>query len=293
MKITLGTRGAKIALVQAKAVADLLTAAGAEVEIKPFHTIGDSLNIGLAGQRDSNIFTKEIDEALAKGQVNVAVHDMTHLSSTLPAGISFAAVPQRLDPREVFISNKAKKLGALAKGSRVGAAGTTRAPQLKQMNRDFEFVPIISDIEANLKAVSEDAVDAVVMAAADLVRLGIERAITEPLPPDKFIPAIGQGALAVEVGSLDRELVKFVSSACHHNATGIVIRAERAFLKSIKPDGSLFAAHAEIRPGGLAIFGFISDSEGEKFFADKESGTIEQATELGKTLAEKLLKKFT
>lgn len=293
MKITIGARTAKVSLVYAKSVAKLLETAGAEVKLKPIPVIGDSLDVGLAGQRGVHVFTKEIDEALAKGEIDLAVHDMSHLAATLPPNVSIAAVPARLDPSEAFLSNKAKRLAALPKGARIGVAGASRAPQLAHMGRDFQIMSIITDAEANLRAVSDGAADAVIMSSAELMRLGVAKAILERLPLDKLIPAVGQGALAVEVRSDRKDLIKFVAAACHHPASGVSVKAERAFLKAIsQAAGAVFAANAEVVPSGLSIVGFVSRSDGSGFASDKEGGKIEEAAELGKKLAEKILKKF-
>ncbi|MBN1283725.1 MAG: hydroxymethylbilane synthase [Proteobacteria bacterium] len=294
MKITIGTRSAKASLVCAKSVAGLLEAAGAGAELRPISAIGDSLDVGLAGQRGGEMFTRDLDEALQRGEIDLAVHDMSHVAAVLPANVSIAAVPQRLDPRDAFVSGKAKKLSALGAGARIGASGAVRAPQLIRMARGFEIVPVISDPEANLRAVGEGVVDGVIMSSAELARLGIDNVICEHLPADRLVPAIGQGALAVEVRSDRRELIGLVTRACHHPASGVTVKAERAFLKAMdRQDGAVYAASAEVVPSGLAIVGFIATADAAKFVMEKESGKIDGAGDLGRRLAEKLLKKFS
>jgi len=292
MKITIGIRTAKVSLVQGKSVAALLHAAGVEAELAPIRTIGDSLEVGLAGQQGADIFTKEIDEALSRGEVDVAVHDMSHLAPTLPKGISIVAVPARFDPREAFVSNRARKMGELKQGARVGVSGVSRGPQLTHMGKGFEVVPIVHDIEANLRALSEGTVDALLLSSAELERLGIENVICERLPVDKIVPAIGQGALAIQARSDRKELMKLVSKACHNNASGIARKAERAFFKAAAGSGAVFAANAEITPKGLHLAAFVSTPDASRFHFDRIDGKVDEPAELGKNFAERLLEKF-
>jgi hydroxymethylbilane synthase len=292
MKIVVGTRKAQAPLVESRAVARLLERAGAEVEIRAIQTVGDELDVAPA-MHGGGAFVREIDEALLRGDVDVAVHDAKDIAADLPRGIAIAAIPQRDEAREAFVSTKARRLTALPKGARMGALGPCRTAQLARLRPDLELVPVSGDIESRLRALKAGDVDALILAAAGLVRMGVGKVITELIPTDRMIPAVGQGALAVEVRSADRDLMQFLRKACHHRASGFRIRAERAFQKAVgAAAGIAFAAHAEIRPSGISVVGFVSLPDGSSFFSDRVEGAIEESAELGKKIGEKLLKKF-
>jgi len=293
MKIVIGTRGSKLAIVQSKAVARMLHAAGAEVEIKAIQTVGDTLDVALTELGGKGVFVKEIDEALLAGEIDCAVHSMKDVPAELPAGTAIAAVPVREDARDAFISVTAFKFAGLPKGARVGTSSPRRRAQIFRLRPDIEIVPLRGNVETRLKKVHSGEVDAVILAAAGLKRLGVESIITEIMPPDKMIPAVGQGALAVVARADDRERVKFITKACHHVATGVAIRAERAFLKATGGGcHTPLAAHAEIRPSGIEISGFMTSPDEARFAIEKESGPVEEAAAIGRKLAAKILAKL-
>jgi hydroxymethylbilane synthase len=293
MKIVVGTRKSQIPLLQSRYVAKLLEDAGAQVEIHPIQTVVDSLDVALSAEGGSQVFVKEVDDALLRGEVDVAVHDMKDVGLKLPPGISIAAVPAREDPREAFISTRTSKLSALADGSRVGVTSRLRHVQLERLRPDLVIIPMAAELENCLRSLNEGEVDALVLASCDLTRMGIGKLIAERIALDKMIPAIGQGALSVQVRSQEKELLSFVKNACHNNAAGAQMRAERSFLKAVtSADDAIFAANAEIRPSGLFLIAFIASSDGSVFLSDKESGPVDKAQDLGTKLAQKLLKKF-
>ncbi len=293
MKIVVGTRKSQIPLLQSRYVAKLLEEAGAEVELHPIQTVVDSLDVALSAEGGSQVFVKEIDEALLKGEIDVAIHDMKDVGGKLPQGVSIAAVPAREDPREAFISTRASKLAALAKGSRVGVTSRSRHVQLARLRPDLMIIPMPAELETCLRSLKEGEIDAIILAACDLMRMNLSKLIAERISVDKIIPEVGQGALSIQVRSDKKELLSFVKSACHNNASGIQMRAERSFLRTIASvDDAIIAANAEIKPAGLFIVGFVSSSDGSVFVTDKQSGPVDKAAEIGITLAKKLLKKF-
>ncbi|MFA4874279.1 MAG: hydroxymethylbilane synthase [bacterium] len=293
MKIIVGTRKSHLPLLQSREVAQLLTNAGAEVEIRPLATIGDTLEAAIEDRGSSGIFTGEIDEALKNREIDVAVHDVKDLGFELPDGVSIAAVPARVDPREAFVSARSRKLSSLAKGARVGITGRCRGVQLARIRPDLELLTLHGDVEAKLRALSAGEIDAVIMAAAGPIRMGIQKTITEYLPVDKFVPQAGQGALAIEVRSDDRELLAFVRKACHHNASGLTVRAERGFVRALSGmQGVVLAANAEIKPSGFLLVGLVASSDGSMFAVERESGPLDEAGTIGKKLAEKMMKKI-
>ncbi|MFH1830326.1 MAG: hydroxymethylbilane synthase [Pseudomonadota bacterium] len=292
MKIIVGTRKSQIPLLQSRYVAKLLEQAGGEVEIHPIQTVVDSLDVALSGEGGSQMFVKEIDEALKKGEIDVAVHDMKDVGIRLPSGISMAAVSAREDPREAFISIRAGKLQALSKGSRIGVTSRTRHIQIAKLRPDLLIIPIPAEVEGCLRSLKEEKVDAVVLASCDFIRMGFGKLVAEFIPVDKIIPEVGQGALSIQVRTDEKELLGFVKAACHNNACGVQVRAERSFLKAVESFDGVFAANAEIRPAGVFLIGFIASSDGSVFVTDKESGPVDKAADIGISLAKKLLKKF-
>ncbi len=294
MKITVGARKSPVALVQCKFVVSLLKKAGAEVELRPVETVIDSLEVALKEEGGSQVFAKEVDDALNRGDIDVAVHDMRHVGSVLPKGISIAAVPVREDAKEAFISTISRNLAAVPDGSRIGLADQVVHVQIARQRPDLTIVPMTSEIEGLLRSLQDGKLNAMLTAASDLKRMNFGKLIAEELPVDKIIPPIGQGALSIHVRSAEKDLMRFVMKACHHKASGMRVRAERSFLKAVSGlDGAVFAAHAEIKPSGLSMIGFISTSDGSEFVVDKTNGEIAKTSELGAELAKKLLDKFS
>ncbi len=293
MKIVVGARKSPLALAECKFVAGLLTKAGADVELRPVETVVDSIEVALKEGAGSGVFVKEVDEALARGDIDVAVHDMKDMGPRLARGVAIAAVPAREDAREAYVSTSASRLGQLGKGARIGVTDPQGHVQISRLNPDLSIVPMAPDIEGLLRALKEGEIEAFLVAACDLKRMGFQKLIAELVDVDRIIPPVGQGALAVMVRSAEKDLMKFVSKACHNNATGLRLRAERSFLKELEgARGAVFGAYAEIRPAGLAMVGFISTTDGAKFFSDRENGELDKAGEIGKRLADKLLKKY-
>ncbi len=280
MHIVVATRRAHVPLVQAKAVVSLLEAAGHEAEIRPIDTVGDALNVALTEQH-GGVFVRDLDEALCRGEVDIVVHDAKDLGPELSRGTAIAAIPQRLDAREAFVSTRVRKLSALTAGMRVGVSGPCRDLFWARVRPDLVAVPLSGDAETRLKSLSAGEVDALILAAAALIRLNVARIITDFLPVDRFVPGVGQGALAIVARSQDKELIKVVMAACHHQASGMTIRAERAFQKQVARGLSL-AAHAEIEPAGLKMHAFIADRSRQRYVAVK----------LGAALAKKMMEKM-
>ena len=293
MKIVIGTRGSKLALVQTRSVARMLHVAGAEIEVRLIKTVGDTLDVALTELGGKGVFVKEIDEALLAGDIDCAVHSMKDLPAALPAGISIAAVPPREDARDAFISTVAYKLTGLPKGARVGTSSPRRRAQIFRMRPDLKVVPMRGNVETRLKKLSAGEVEALILAAAGLKRLGVAKVITELLPIDRMIPAIGQGSLAITARRDDRELLRFIMKACHNSASGLAIRAERALLREIGGGcHTPLAAHAEIKPAGLSMIAFMTTPDEAHAVVEHMSGPADEAAELGKRLAGKLVSRL-
>ncbi len=209
MRIIIGTRGSKLALWQGEWVRDQLTARGHEVEIKVIKTTGDKLpNESLTQSGTKGLFIKEIEEALAAGAIDLAVHSLKDLPTEQPLGLGVAAVPSRADARDVLISSGARPLAALPSGSRVGTGSLRRQSQLRALRGDLEAVPVRGNVDTRLKKLERREYDALILAAAGLERLGLAERVTQYFAVDEMCPAVGQGALAIETRAGDERIVE-------------------------------------------------------------------------------------
>lgn len=290
MRIVIGTRGSQLALIQSYIVARMIETAGGEVKIQPIKTSGDMLGDEITEPTGKGVFVKELDEALLDGRIDIAVHSMKDVPAILPHGISIAAVPMREDARDALISTCAPNLTDLPRGARIGTSSPRRRAQILKLRPDLNVVPVRGNIETRLKKLDAGDVDALVLAAAGLVRLGISEVIAQYLPVGMMIPAIGQGALAVTVRTGDHETVQFIGKVCHHQASGFAICAERSLLQTVGGDcHTPLAAHAGIYPKGLTLRAFMATPNLAQSIIDTEVGPIEDAAEIGRRLGERLL----
>src|SRR5580658_7382200 len=237
MKLRIGSRGSQLALWQANHIAGLLRTEGHEVEIEIIKTTGDRLQeitfaqVGaLTGTK--GIFTKEIEEALAEGRVDLAVHSLKDLPTELPEPFTLAATPPRVDPRDVLVSVKYATLAVLPPGARVGTSSQRRRAQLKALRPDIEAVEFRGNVDTRLRKLAEGQVDAILLAAAGLDRLGKTDWMRERLDPQDFCPAPGQGALAIEIRSGDVETLAAVTFLDHAD-TRFAVTAERSALAAL------------------------------------------------------------
>src|ERR1035437_10726284 len=232
MKLRIGSRGSQLALWQAKAIATLLRGQGHEVEIQIIKTTGDRLQEVTFAQvgaitGDKGIFTKEIEEALAEGRVDLAVHSLKDLPTELPEPFALAATPARVDPRDVFVSVNYESLASLPVGARVGTSSQRRQAQLKALRPDIEAVEFRGNVDTRLRKLAEGKVDAILLAAAGLDRLEKTEWVRERLEPEDFCPAAGQGSLGIETRKDDAATIAAVAFL-DHAATRFAVTAERA-----------------------------------------------------------------
>ena len=233
MKLRIGSRGSQLALWQADHIAALLRGEGHEVEIEIIKTTGDRLQeVTFAEVGSKGMFTKEIEEALAEGSVDLAVHSLKDLPTELPAPFVLAATPPRVDPRDVFVSVKYASLAELPLGARVGTSSQRRRAQLKALRPDIEAVEFRGNVDTRLRKLAEGQVDATVLAAAGLDRLEKTEWVRERLEPNDFCPAAGQGALAIETRKDDAATIGAVAFL-DDPATRFAVTAERAALAEL------------------------------------------------------------
>jgi hydroxymethylbilane synthase len=233
MKLRIGSRGSQLALWQANHIAGLLRGAGHDVEIEIIKTTGDRLQeVTFAQVGSKGMFTKEIEEALAEGRVDLAVHSLKDLPTELPEPFALAATPVRVDPRDVFVSVKHANLVALPQGARVGTSSQRRRAQLKYLRPDIDAVEFRGNVDTRLRKLAEEQVEAILLAAAGLDRLGRTDWVRERLSPEQFCPAAGQGALGIETRKSDAATIEAVSFLDHAD-TRFAVAVERAALAAL------------------------------------------------------------
>ena len=294
----LGTRGSQLALWQANWVKSEIEkrTPGLEVEIVKIKTTGDKiLDVPLAKVGGKGLFVKEIEEALLDKRIDLAVHSMKDVPTDFPKGLHLAAITEREDPRDALIISqkskvKSQKFKDLHQGAIVGTSSLRRSSQILNIRPDLKISQLRGNLNTRLKKLDEGQFDAIILAAAGVKRLGWADRITEYLPPDVSLPAIGQGALGIETRIDDQEINKLVLFF-DHPATSIAVRAERALLKRLEGGCQVpIAAHGEVKGNNLNLIGLVASTDGKKVIKDSVSGTTDKAEALGIELAEKLLK---
>lgn len=291
--IRVGTRESKLARLQTDMViAELQRKFGdAEFSVVPITTGGDKiLDKPLAEIGGRGVFVKELEEALFDDRVDFVVHSLKDLPTDLPTGLCLAAVLMRQDPRDVFISDKAATIGDLPAGATIATSSRRRAAQIAALRSDIKFVDMRGNIPTRLKKLRDpkQGCDAMILAAAGILRLGETDQIKAFLEPDQCTPAVGQGALAVECRSKDEDLKKMLA-AIQCDDTRDEIEAERAFLGELGSGCSIpVGALARVDGDKLTILGCVAALDGSKIFRESISGNRSNAHSLGRQLAVKL-----
>jgi hydroxymethylbilane synthase len=296
IQLRIGTRGSPLALAQAEMVKALLIAAHAglsaeTVEIVPIKTTGDKvLDRTLSEIGGKGLFTKEIEEALIDGRVDLAVHSMKDMPTLLPPGLIIAALLEREDPRDVLISPVAKSLADLPRGAVVGTASLRRQAQLLALRPDLKVQPLRGNVGTRLDKLARGEAAATFLALAGLKRLGKADVVTAILSTEEMLPAVAQGAIGIEVREDDARVRPLVE-ALDHEPTAIAVTAERACLAEL--DGSCrtpIAAHAEIKGTTLSLRGLIAQPDGSKSHQAADSGkaTRADAAALGRAVGARL-----
>jgi hydroxymethylbilane synthase len=233
MNLRIGSRGSQLALWQANHIAGLLRGAGHVVEIEIIKTTGDRLQeVTFAQVGSKGMFTKEIEEALAEGRVDLAVHSLKDLPTELPEPFTLAATPPRVDPRDAFVSVKFEGLAALIEGARVGTSSQRRRAQLKALRPDIEAVEFRGNVDTRLRKLAAGQMDAILLASAGLDRLGKTEWVRERLEPKDFCPAAGQGSLGIETRKDDAATIAAVAFL-DDAATRFAVTVERAALAAL------------------------------------------------------------
>ena len=287
--LRLGTRGSPLALRQATLVASALERAGARVEIVTIRTSGDVHTGSLASVGGKGLFVKEIEEALLARRIDVAVHSLKDMPATQPHGLALIATPPREDPRDVLISADARGLAGLPKGARIGTSSLRRRAQLLARRPDVAIVELRGNVDTRLRKLADGAADAVILAAAGLRRLGVTPAGAVALEVDELLPAIGQGALAIEARADDARVAELVRPL-DDPTSAAAVAAERAFLAAVGGDCQTpLAAHATLAGARLRLRALVAEIDGSAILTDAAEGDAADAAAIGARVAASLL----
>lgn len=292
MKIRIGTRGSKLALWQAHHVEDKLIAEGFDTEIVTIETKGDKiLDVSIAKIGSKGVFTEEIEDQLASGKIDIAVHSAKDMQSTLPDGFELIAFMEREKPNDVVISHKKGINLRENEPFLLGTSSTRRVATLKHLYPHINTVPVRGNLQTRIRKMKEGACDALLLAYAGVHRMGYKDMICEELSLDQFIPAVGQGSVAIEVhDSLGREKSSAIRQVLNHPDTETCLLAERAYLKKMDGGCSIpVFALATLSQSGMTIEGGIISLDGTERISHKIIGDIKDADQLGQLLAEEVL----
>jgi hydroxymethylbilane synthase len=288
-RLRLGTRASPLALRQAGLIAAELERRGAAVEIVRIRTSGDVLAGSLAAEGGKGLFVKEIEEALLAGRIDLAVHSLKDVPAVLLPGLALVATPPREDARDVLVSARGTGLAGLARGARVGTSSLRRRAQLLARRPDVVTVALRGNVDTRLRKLAAGEVDALLLAAAGLHRLGLAPSGTVPLAPEEFLPAIGQGALAIEARAGDEPVLALLR-ALDDPPTAAAVAAERAFLAAVGGDCQTpLAAHATVTGERLRLRALVAEVDGSGALADELEGEVAAAAAVGARLAAMLL----
>jgi len=297
-KVIIGTRGSALALWQAEWVKDRLEklSPGINIELNKIRTTGDKiLDVPLAKVGGKGLFVKEIEEALLEGTADIAVHSMKDVPTEFPLGLHLAVICEREDPRDAFISRlsdgrfQVPAFDALPHGSVIGTSSLRRSCQILCKRPDLKIQQLRGNLNTRLKKLDEGRFDAIILAAAGVKRLGWDKRITEILPPEISLPAIGQGAVGIECRIGDAAIHSLINQL-NHAETAICVTAERALLKRLEGGCQVpIAAHARLHDGIITIDGLVGSVTGDRIVKDRIEGNLDRAESLGVQLAENLL----
>ena len=290
--LRIGTRGSDLALKQTHGVADRLKEKfpGLTIKITVIKTKGDIMqDVSLVKIGGKGVFVREIEEALLRDEIDIAVHSMKDVPVELPDGLEIGAMTEREDPRDVLISKDNKKLIELVSGARIGTSSLRRGFQLKNLLPDIEIVPLRGNLNTRIRKVETDNLDGVIVAAAGIKRMGWVHRVSQFIPVEMMLPAAGQGALGIELRGNDKKVRNTVSFV-NHPSTWLEVRAERSFLKWLGGGCQLpIAAYGKRHGDELILRGLVGGLDGRVIIRETVRGCVEDGEVLGKDLAENIL----
>jgi hydroxymethylbilane synthase len=287
-RLRIGSRGSQLALWQAHHISTLLRERGHEVELEIIKTTGDKITeVALAKVGTKGMFTKEIEEALAEGRVDLAVHSLKDLPTELAPGFEIAAITKRENPRDVFCSKKFSSIEELPHGARVGTSSLRRQAQLKALRPDLEIHPLRGNVDTRLRKLEAGEYDAIILAAAGLNRLGKTELVKQVIPSEVMCPAAGQGALGIEIRAGDavtRQHLAFLDDIAARATT----TCERALLNKLGGGCQVpIGASAEMRNGRLHLEAIVAQPDGTKVLREARDG--DDPVKLGESVGASLL----
>jgi len=291
MILRIGTRGSRLALAQSEWIRERVEerAPDIRVELVRIKTKGDKiLDSPLSEIGGKGLFVKEIEDALLRKDVDVAVHSVKDVPTELPDGLKLAVFPKREDPRDAFISVNYETLKDLPEGSSVGTSSLRRSSQLLHMRPDLHIEPLRGNVDTRLRKLESGDFQAIILATAGLKRLGLSSRINQIIPYDELLPAIGQGALGLEIRKDDkiRELLRFMN----HKPTEMAVRAERAFLRELEGGCQVpVAAYGRLSGESLILKGMVAELDGSRIIKNEVRGQKDNPEDMGFSLARRLL----
>ncbi len=290
--LRIGTRGSRLAVYQAEEVKKTIEAlnVGITAELKIISTKGDEiLDVALSKIGDKGLFTKELETALLLNEVDLAVHSLKDLQTDLGESFMLAAVLPRADYRDALVSKNHKKLHQLTPSDRIATSSLRRKAGLLKYNNDFQIIDIRGNVNTRLKKMENGYCDAIIMAAAGLQRLGLDSYITEILEPDVMIPAVSQGAIAIETCS-NNTFINNLVAQINHQPTWVEIIAERAFMRTLQGGCQVpVGCFSKVTNNNMVITGFVASVNGMEYLLDKVEGKADNAEELGILLGNRLI----
>lgn len=289
-RLRIGSRGSQLALWQANHISALLRERGHAVELEIIKTTGDKItDVALAKVGTKGMFTKEIEEALAAGRVDLAVHSLKDLPTEVPPGFEIAAITKRENPRDVFVSKKYAAIKDLPNGARVGTSSLRRQAQIKALRPDLDIYPLRGNVDTRLRKLEAGEYDAIILAAAGVTRLGLTAYVKQIIPAEVLCPAAGQGALGIEIRQGDastREHVKFLDDSAARAAT----TCERALLNKLGGGCQVpIGAFAEVQDGRLHLDAVVAHPDGSLVLRESRDGDDPES--LGNLVGEILLRR--
>jgi len=291
-QIKIGTRGSQLALWQANWVKSTLMEKFPElgVELVIIKTKGDKIqDVPLAKVGGKGLFVKEIEEALLDRRIDLAVHSMKDMPSEIPQGLYISAIPDRENPRDALISKNNLSLSQLPQNAKVGTSSLRRAAQLKRVRPDIKIVSLRGNLDTRLKKLETENLDAIILAAAGLKRMGFEDRVSEYLDENTMLPAVGQGALCIESRENDPEIDSFLA-VLDHDKTRKVVLGERAFLNRLEGGCQVpIAAHGKLENDMFSLTGLVASVDGTTIIKHSLSGPDTQSERIGIELADRLL----
>jgi len=291
-KIIIATRGSKLALWQANFVSSLIKDLypHLEVELKIVKTSGDKiLDVPLAKIGGKGLFVKEIEEALLRGEADIAVHSMKDVPAELPPGLEIAVIPRREDPWDCFLSERFPSLRSLPPGAKIGTSSLRRQALIRSIRKDISIEMLRGNLDTRVKKLKQGEFDAIVVARAGLKRLNIECTYMEQLSLPHFYPAVGQGALGIEVSS-ENVRVKELIAPLEDRSSRLQVEAEREFLFVLEGGCQVpLGAHAYVEEKDMVIEGFVGEVDEGRIIRGKEQGPLTSARALGRSLALSIL----